>query len=179
MTPDEEQRAAPAAAARPAARAAARVIDAVILAGLAFGGLLIVFLATFCIWCSSHQTDSGQVTLGILVLVGCVLYEPVGIAWRGQTFGKAICRIRVVRAADGATPNMGQAIMRWAIPAAAGVIPFVAAVSLLASNGLVAIGAMIVAWAPMYLTSFADADRLQGWHDKAARTVVVSTDRSS
>lgn len=169
----------PAVAAVPAARAAARAIDSVILAGLAFGGLLLVFLATFCIWCSSHQTDSGQAALGVFLLVGCVLYEPVVIAWRGQTFGKAICRIRVLRAADGATPNMGQAIVRWAVPAAAGVIPFAAAVSLLASNGLVAIGAMFIAWAPMYLTSFSDGDRLQGWHDKAARTVVVSAARQS
>ncbi len=175
MTPEEEQR---AALATVVARAEARVIDAVILAGLAFGGLLLVFLASFCIWCSSHQTNSGQAASGVLLLVGCVLYEPVGIAWRGQTIGKAIRRIRVVRASDGATPSLGQAIVRWAVPVAAGGIPCVAAVSLLPSVGPLGFGAMFVAWAPIYLTSFAD-DRRRGWHDKAARTVVVSAVRSS
>ena len=114
--------------ASPAARGVARVIDSLIHAALGIAGLLLIFLATFCIWCATHQTNSGQVTLGALALVGWVLYEPVMVAWRGQTLGKAICRIKIIRTSDGETPNLGQAIVRWAIPTAAGVaMTFVAA----------------------------------------------------
>ena len=82
--------------------------------------MLLIFLATFCTWCSTHETDRGQVTLGILAPVGWALYEPVTVAWRGQTLGKAICRIKIIRTSDGDTPHLGQAIVRWAIPMVAG-----------------------------------------------------------
>ena len=163
--------------AAPAARAAARVIDSVIHAALGVGGLLLIFLATFCIWCATHQTNSGQAALGALALIGWVLYEPVTVAWRGQTLGKAICRIRIIRTSDGETPNLAQAAVRWAIPAAAGV-----ATTLIAAMVITGVEAdavrllvMFAAWAPLYLTSFLDDDdQRRGWHDKAARTIVVS-----
>ena len=66
--------------APPAARAAARIIDSVVHAALGIGGLLLIFLATFCIWCATHQTNSGQAALGALALIGWVLYEPVMVA---------------------------------------------------------------------------------------------------
>ncbi len=141
-----------------------------------------------CCCCYGPRSASGapatrptaaRPALGVVLLAGWVLYEPLGVAWRGQTLGKAICRIRVVRSADGATPSVDQAFVRWMVPAAVGVVSTLAAAVALASVAADAlrIGLMFVAWAPMYLTSFLDADRLQGWHDKAARTMVVSAVR--
>ena len=163
--------------AEPAARGLARVIDSLIHAALGVGGLLLIFLATFCIWCATHQTNSGQAALGALALIGWVLYEPVMVAWRGQTLGKVICRIRIIRTSDGETPNLGQAIVRWAIPAAAGVaMTFVAAMVLadVQADTEQRFLVLFAAWAPLYLTSFLDnGDQRRGWHDKAARTIVV------
>ncbi len=163
--------------ASPAARAAARVIDSLIQAALGVGGLLLIFLATFCIWCSTREPNSGQAALGALALIGWVLYEPVMVAWRGQTLGKAICRIRIIRASDGETPNLGQAAVRWAIPAAAGVATTLVAAMVIAGVKADAarLPVMFAAWAPLYLTSFLDDDdQRRGWHDKAAHTIVVS-----
>ena len=162
--------------ASPAARGVARVIDSLIHAALGIGGLLLVFLATFCIWCATHETNSGQVALGALALIGWVLYEPVMVAWRGQTLGKAICRIRIIRTADGETPNLWQAVVRWAVPAAAGVATTLIASPVIADvkADAVRILVMFAAWAPLYLTSLlGNDDQRRGWHDKAARTIVV------
>ena len=138
---------------------------------------MLVFLATFCIWCSTHETNSGQAALGVLALVGWVLYEPVMVAWRGQTLGKVMTRVKVVRFADGEPPRLWQAIVRWAIPAAAGI-----ALSLIVALVLVGVQAdavrllvMFAAWTPLYLTSFMGDDG-RGWHDKAAGTIAVSAD---
>ena len=161
-------------AAPAVARAVARFVDSLIHAALGIGGLLLIFVATFCIWCGSHETNNGLAGLGASLLVVWLLYEPAMTALRGQTLGKAICRIRIVRVADGETPNVGQAFVRWAIPTAAGVaVTFVTGpmVSTISSDA-VRLGIMFAAWGPLYLTSFLD-DRLRGWHDKAARTIVV------
>ena len=163
--------------ASPAARGVARVIDSLIHAALGVGGILLIFLATFCIWCATHQTNSGQAALGALALIGWVFYEPVMVAWRGQTLGKAICRIKIIRTSDGETPNLGQAIVRWAIPAAAGVaMTFVAAMVFadVQADTEQRFLVLFAAWAPLYLSSFLDnGDQRRGWHDKAARTIVV------
>ena len=164
------------APASPAARGVARVIDSLIHAALGLGGLVLVFLATFCIWCATHETNGGQVALGALALVAWVLYEPLTVAWRGQTLGKVICRIRIIRASDGETPSLGQAVVRWTIPAAAGFTMMLGAGLLVSDvkDDATRFVVLFAAWAPMYLTSFLDnGDQRRGWHDKAARTIVV------
>ncbi|WP_419947416.1 RDD family protein [Candidatus Poriferisodalis sp.] len=51
-----------------------------------------------------------------------VAYEPTVIAWTGCTLGKLLFGIRVQQRADPAkTPAFGQALVRWAIPVAAGM----------------------------------------------------------
>lgn len=165
-----------------AARGVARIIDSLVHAALGIGGMALIFLATFCIFCANHETNSGQAALGALALVGWVLYEPAMVAWRGQTLGKAICGIKIVRVSNRETPSLGQAILRWAIPLAAGAALSVVAAMVITNLegtamrfGTVArIQALFAAWAPMYLTSFLDmGGQLRGWHDKAARTIVI------
>ena len=158
------------------ARGVARLVDSAVHAGLGLGGLTLVFLATFCVWCSAHETDGGQMGLGLLLMACWVLYEPVMVGWRGQTLGKLVCGIRVVRVADGRPPGLGRASARWAVCAASGlVLSMAAGAATAAAPRSMALAAMFAAWAPMYLTSLFDGDRRRGWHDRAAGTVVAAS----
>lgn len=52
----------------------------------------------------------------IVVTAGIVLaYEPLAVAWRGQTLGHWYKRIRVVRAGSGQTIGFGRALLRYII----------------------------------------------------------------
>jgi uncharacterized RDD family membrane protein YckC len=149
--------------ASPGARAGARVIDWVIIfivssivsvvglgGGLAMGstgsdaGIAAMFGALFMTF----------ITVGIIAIG----YEVTLVALKGQTVGKMVVGIRVARADNGDLPGWGPAAIRWALP---GLVAFIIPVF-----GMLA--ALVV-----YL-SFLWDDRRQGWHDKAAATVVVS-----
>ncbi len=87
-----------------------------------------------------------------------VAYEVVLIAVRGQTLGKMLVSIKVIRADFGGVPGAGKSVIRWIIPVAASWVPFIGfLVSLL-----------------VYISLLWDSNR-QGWHDKAAGTLVVKT----
>lgn len=95
------------------------------------------------------------------------IYEIVLTATRGQTLGKMATRTQVVRAEDlfqpewGRAPGWGQSIIRWALPA----------VLLIPAFYLPYVGEIL--FLLCYLALMWDRDR-QGWHDKAANTLVVS-----
>ena len=95
--------------------------------------------------------------LALTVLVITLLYEVTMIALRGQTVGKMMVGIRVVRADDGDIPDWGKSIGRWLVLVLPGLIP---------------VGGFLLTLL-VYLSPTFD-DRRQGWHDKAAATVVVS-----
>ncbi|WP_423920182.1 RDD family protein [Candidatus Poriferisodalis sp.] len=141
--------------ARPGTRFGARILDGIIvvifyfiLAAVAFGGFL-------------SGDDSGVYSGGIAVmfLVGLAIglaYEVVQIAVWGQTLGKRMTGIKVVSAAHGGVPGWGKAVGRWLIPGLVSLIPFV--------GWLLAILCYVsLTWDRVY----------QGWHDKAAGTLVV------
>lgn len=86
------------------------------------------------------------------------VYEVVFLAWRGQTVGKILWGVRVCRLADGGIPRPDRAAMRVALPAAVGLV-----------GSWVLPGAFLV----VYLAALWHPLR-QGWHDRAADTVVVS-----
>ena len=84
-----------------------------------------------------------------------VAYRVGATAWRGATVGKWTWRICVVREEDPTRPpTLGRAFTRWAVPQAAGLLPF-------PGTGLVPC-----------LWLLRD-HRRQGAHDKAARTLVL------
>lgn len=147
--------------ASPGARLGARVIDFIILAiGLAvliplgIGGSMAIV---------GGGTDAAA-GLGVASLFGTVLlvavlgvvYEVVLVALRGQTVGKMATNTKVIRADTGDLPGWSKSIGRWAIPYLAGLVP-------------------LIGWLVTLLTylSLTWDDRRQGWHDKAAGTVVV------
>ena len=145
--------------AGPGGRLGARIIDTVIM-GVVIFILLIAGIAS-AIGFSGGEEESAAavgafVAFAIVAVVIGVLYEVTMIATKGQTLGKMATRIKVVRADNGLEPGWGKAIGRWIIPAALGFIPFVGWIlSLL-----------------VYLSLLWDKVR-QGWHDKAAGTLVI------
>ena len=102
-----------------------------------------------------------------ILLLLWAIYEIGFTAVRGQTIGKLATRTLVVRADDlshpewGRAPGWGKSIIRCALPVAlvipAFYLPYIGEILLLLC----------------YLALMWDRDR-QGWHDKAAGTLVVS-----
>ena len=139
--------------AGPAARLGARVLDIVILALAAFIITPIFFDGLFGVGGSFESALLGWV---VLMVMTSFAYEVIQIAVWGQTLGKRATGIRVINAAHGGLPGWGKAIGRWAVPSIVSLIPIV--------------GALL--WILCYVSL--TWDRVyQGWHDKAAGTLVV------
>lgn len=149
-----------------AKRLVARIIDGVLI-GIVLailGGILLGGAA------SRMQMDAqGNVTAGGggfvaaylgymgLALVLGLLYEVGLIALRGATLGKQLMKIKVVREVDGAVPGWGPSVLRWILPQGASALTC-------------GIGGIVVYLSPL----FDNSGRQQGWHDKVAKTQVVS-----
>ena len=139
------------------ARLGARVLDFIIMVVGYLILALVGFSAAFGGDFEEESLSTGAFLAAALIfgIVG-VLYEVTLIAVRGQTLGKMATSIKVVRADNGLVPGWGKSIGRWIIPAALGLIPLVGWIlSLL-----------------VYLSLLWDKVR-QGWHDKAAGTLVI------
>ena len=145
--------------ASPGARLGARLLDVVVM-------VIAVFVLALILGASislSAGSDEGSVLalgalLGLLLLFGLagIAYEVTMIALKGQTVGKMATSVKVIRADSGQPPGWGKSIARWIIPTLLGIIPFIGLVlSLLC-----------------YVSLTWDKVR-QGWHDKAAATLVV------
>lgn len=144
-------------------RLGARIIDIVII-GVVFIILIIVGVASAVGLADGDSTITEEDTAAVGTIVAftllavaiSILYEVTMIATKGQTLGKMAVRIRVVRADNGLVPGWGKSIGRWIIPAALNFIPFV--------GWLLAL--------LVYVSLLWDKVR-QGWHDKAAGTLVI------
>ena len=98
------------------------------------------------------------VTISLVSLVIGAIYEIGMLVARGATVGKLATGMRVARVADGEKPQLQDAAIRWAVPGIAGLIPV--------AGGLISLlDALWCLWDP----------NRQCLHDKAAKTVVVST----
>ncbi|MFJ4952203.1 RDD family protein [Streptomyces sp. NPDC088760] len=138
-------------------RTLARIID-MILVGI------VVWLLTWVFGVREYTVDSDRVEVGrsvaqsVIAAVLYVAYDTFMISRSGQTLGKKWLGMRVANLEDGATPTLRSALLRalvlW--------LPFAfccACIWTVVSGG----------W------SFFDKPYKQGLHDKAAKTVVVST----
>lgn len=134
-------------------RAIARLVDIFIVFNVAG------FLA-YVVVRPSPEDSSLLTTLafaGVFWVIAGV-YEAGMVAWKGQTLGKMLLRIRIVRRTDGGRPSPGEAAVRYAVPTVWLLLP------------LPVVGQLM--WMVVYLSSIPNARR-QGWHDKAASTLVV------
>ncbi len=141
--------------ASPWARLGARLIDGFVLA-IPVAILLITFHAIPKGGSLSSLTNSQLLRIQLVVASLGSIYEIGMIGARGQTLGKMAVRIKVARQNDGSKPGWSQAAIRYATPAAAGLLPNIGGILQLL----------------VYLWLLWDPNR-QGLHDKAARTVVI------
>ncbi|MGC0377002.1 RDD family protein [Streptomyces sp. SAI-229] len=138
-------------------RTLARIID-MILVGI------VVWLLTWPFGVSEYDVDGDEINVGnslaqsLIAAALYIAYDTFMTARGGQTLGKKWLRMRVADLADGSTPSVQTALIRalvlW--------LPFAfccACVWTVIAGG----------W------SFFDRPYKQGLHDKAAKTVVVST----
>ena len=136
--------------ASPGARLGAKLIDWALFWLVTLAVILPIGLA------------GGSSGLGLVVLLFLMfglmhlLYDPIMIAVSGQTVGKMATRIKVTRADNGDLPGWGKSIGRWVIP---GVLYFIPVLGYIL--------------AILCYTSLTWDTSRQGWHDKAAGTVVI------
>jgi uncharacterized RDD family membrane protein YckC len=146
----------------------ARLIDAVIV-GIPLGIISVIILSALAP--TPEEILRGETTgfittllvyMGVLIVI-TVAYEVGMLATRGATLGKQLMGVRVVTAQTAAVPGQGlgggPAFVRWAVYQAPGIIPYV--------GGL---WVLICALSPFF-----DSENRQGFHDKAAKTYVLST----
>lgn len=134
------------------------VVSLTLLAGAAGSGVLDDTATTGdeLTAAQSGFVASFLLVLGVLAVI-TLLYEVTLVALKGATFGKMAVKIKVVRSDNGQLPGWGPSAIRWVIPQVGGL--------------LCGIGQLLV-----YLSPFFDGSgRQQGWHDKAASTVVVKS----
>jgi uncharacterized RDD family membrane protein YckC len=149
--------------ASPGKRLGARIIDMVLLSIGSTVVLTIGFSGGALIGAAGTDAAIGAaigtffITV-ILILLLTIVYEVTLTALRGQTLGKMAMGIVVVGGEDGALPGWGKAIIRWALPHLMFLIPMIGWLAGLAT------------W-----VSLTWDDRRQGWHDKAAATVVINS----
>lgn len=138
-------------------RTLARIIDMILVA-------VVVWLLTWGFGVTEYDVDTDEVEYGksfVQSLVAAVLfigYDTVMTARTGQTLGKKLLNMRVANLDNGATPSVQASLIRAAVL----WIPFAfccACIWTVIAGG----------W------SFFDKPYKQGLHDKAAKTVVVST----
>ncbi|MDI9836356.1 RDD family protein [Streptomyces sp. KAU_LT] len=139
-------------------RTLARLIDLILVA-------VVVWLLTLGFGVTELDVDTDKVQYGksfaqsVIAAVLFVGYDTVMISRTGQTLGKKLLHLRVANLDNGATPSVQTTLIRslvlW--------IPFAFCCACIWT-------AIAGGW------SFFDRPYKQGLHDKAAKTVVVSTD---
>lgn len=147
--------------ASPGKRLVARILDFVVMwcasfivAMLGFGGGVAAGATGSDVGLAAMFSAFAATVMTIVII--SIAYEVTLIALKGQTIGKMVMGIRVARADNGELPGWGKSVGRWALPSLLGLIP-------------------LIGWIGTVLTyvSLTWDDRRQGWHDKAAATVVV------
>ena len=140
------------------ARIGARLLDGLII-GLPL--TILVFAASDV--SEDSKTISTPVWVQLVAAVVSALYEVVLIRTRGQTVGKRVLGIKVVRVTDGALPDWTASVVRYVLP----VVPV-----------LVPVPGVFLLSIVIYLVAIVHPLR-QGWHDRAAGTIVVKADSPS
>lgn len=146
-------------------RLIARILDGVVL-GILLGILMAIAIAIIAGAASvDDDTVAGVGLLGFLGLMTLSMvivyaYEAVMIGFWGATVGKMIMKVKVVKPRNGEVAGIGSGIVRYLIPGLCALVPFVGWIGTLAC----------------YVSpTFDNSGRRQGWHDKVANTVVVTT----
>ncbi|MEU5954098.1 RDD family protein [Streptomyces sp. NPDC047525] len=138
-------------------RTLARILDMIIVG-------VVVWLLSWAFGTNEFDVDPDEVEYGksfgqsLLAAVLYIAYDTFMISRTGQTLGKKWLGLRVANLNDGATPTLQTALVRAAVL----WLPFAFCCACIWT-------AICGGW------SFFDKPYKQGLHDKAAKTVVVST----
>lgn len=176
-------------------RVAARALDTGLKAVAAIVAAVVVvlslrewFIESFSFWGDSDPLPAsavwGMMAAGA-ILLAIPVYEIATVAVRGQTIGKRVAKIKVVRLDSDSPPGWGRAIGRWFLPVAAfwfglilSALIFVAVEGLVSGTsawlGLGQVTRMLAPtlWLLVRLSAIWGRDQ-RGWHDYLARTRVV------
>jgi uncharacterized RDD family membrane protein YckC len=151
-------------------RLGARVID-----GVAIGIILSIIMAvglagavgiakncdpnsvdyTQCMNDASTGIMSVMFTWIAVIAAFSLLYEWLMVSFLGATLGKMALGLRVVKESTGQSPGLGSGFIRYIIPMVGAFLCY--------------IGAILVFLSPFFDSS----GKLQGWHDRAAGTLVI------
>ncbi|MFE9659996.1 RDD family protein [Streptomyces sp. NPDC005955] len=138
-------------------RVLARIIDMIIVG-------VVVWLLSWAFGVSGYSVDPDEVEYGksfgqsVLAAILYIGYDTVLISRTGQTVGKRLFKMRVANLDNGATPSVQTSLVRAAVL----WLPFAFCCACVWT-------AIAGGW------SFFDKPFKQGLHDKAAKTVEVST----
>lgn len=150
-------------------RALARITDFFLSVMLPSGIILAVFQSSV-----TEETAEGTIEITNVGLYLALLYAGIAIAfvyefgliaWKGQTVGKMLGRLRVADLDTGGPPDVRAALIRAALPV--GVLALAPFLDFVAS----------LAYLVVYLSGMLDRELRRGWHDKLAGTVVVRLER--
>lgn len=99
----------------------------------------------------------GAIVVTMLLLGGIfIFYDVIFVTTMGATPGKKILGLQVIDSRNGQRPSFGSALLRWGFPVGLGLLT--------CSLGYIAI---------LLSPFFDNSGKLQGWHDKAANTLVI------
>ncbi|MFD7612197.1 RDD family protein [Streptomyces sp. NPDC059828] len=108
-------------------------------------------------WVNQYNSGSSWI-YQIITILAFVLYDALMVKQSGQTLGKKLMKMRVAMLNDGSTPDFGSSLVRSAV------------------LWLPALLCCPCVWLLILLIMIlVDKPYKQGLHDKAAKTVVVST----
>ncbi|MET7638002.1 RDD family protein [Streptomyces sp. NPDC005438] len=113
--------------------------------------------------CLNERTDESLGALGAMFAMMAVmsvfllLYEWLMISTMGATLGKMALGIKVVNEGTGQPPGLGNGFVRYIIPVVGAFLCYIG---------------MILVWLSPF---FDNSGKLQGWHDRAANTLVIKT----
>ncbi|MFD3537552.1 RDD family protein [Streptomyces sp. NPDC058661] len=91
----------------------------------------------------------------LIFFLATLLYEWLMISFAGATLGKMALGLKVVKESTGQAPGLGISFIRWVVPVAGSIA--------------CGVGQILVYVSPF----FDNSGKLQGWHDRAAHTLVI------
>ena len=146
--------------ATPGIRLGARILDGVFEILLGIIVFFVVGVVSVDGTSDGPGFSAGTTVVALLFgLLVAIAYEVWPTALWGQTLGKRIVGIKVVHAMTGEAPGWGKSLGRWAVPTLPSAIPFVQFIGWI----FTLLCYVSLTWDRVY----------QGWHDKAAGTLVT------
>ncbi|MFI9078897.1 RDD family protein [Streptomyces sioyaensis] len=140
-------------------RLVARIIDAIII-GVPVGVIMSLIVGGVNYFSTNSDEARAQWTVSGVTMLAYLIYEGLMLSSRGQTLGKMAMKIRVAMLSNGSIPTPQSGWTRAAVYTLPEIVPCCG----------------FIFWLINVLWCTWDKPYRQCLHDKAAKTVVVSTE---